>query len=156
MHFSLLLSLLLVIKTIAISEGIDDRPNTERKTLAQGLKGENDIELAYDACFSCCEDAKTGCAESCGCSKPPPEQASDILDLTSLPPTPILAHSKPDRQRCKPTVQNPVACPYPCYSGSQCPCWDYCKAKYCFLLAWSYDSKYSCVSLIVFSTTTKR
>lgn len=149
MHLLLLVYILFITKVIATSKDMNNnKPNWRKNPSARNVRIRNDYEIAYDPCLSCCQGTDTDCPASCGCSNLPPTQDVSLQDIASLPVAPARANWPPDRQHCRRTTRTRVACPYPCNRSSQCPCWDYCKEKECFLIAWEYDeSKYPCVSL---------
>lgn len=149
MNLFLFVSVFLVSRVVATSEGIKNRLDSNDKSLTQELNVRNNYEVAYDTCFSCCQGTETDCAESCGCSNLPPTQDSYPQDFASVSVDPERAHPASDWQHCKPTMLNLLVCPYPCTKKDECPCWDYCEEKACYLVAWEYPSKYSCVSFII-------
>lgn len=65
------------------------------------------------------------------------------LAFVSAPPE-RASEPGPDNQWCSHSKGNGI-CPYSC--EQECPCFNYCIEKTCFLIAWGYDpQKFSCVS----------
>lgn len=67
------------------------------------------------------------------------------LAVVAVPPE-RASEPGPDNQWCSHSKGNGI-CPYSC--AQECPCFNYCIEKTCFLIAWGYDpQKYSCVSAV--------
>lgn len=102
----------------------------------------NYLETGHETCTSCCNGETEDCHENCSCWKPLQNESPRAWELAANP-------SGLWNHHCSPTLQTSAdngACPYPC-KNKQCPCFEFCKSRVCYLIAWKYNSKiYSCVS----------
>lgn len=100
----------------------------------------NYLETGHETCTSCCNGEAGDCHENCSCWKPLQNESPSTWELAANPPGLWNHH-------CSPTLQASAdngACPYPC-KNKECPCFEFCKSRVCYLIAWRYNPKiYSC------------